>query len=59
MGASVEIKKSVPIVADVDVLVVGSGIAGATAAVNRREEPSHDDGPSIALAFLGEVQDQA
>ena len=33
MSATVEIKKSVPVVADVDVLVVGSGIAGATAAV--------------------------
>lgn len=33
MKETVEIKKSVPVVADVDVLVVGSGIAGATAAV--------------------------
>ena len=33
MSTTVEITKSVPIVADVDVLVVGSGIAGATAAV--------------------------
>ena len=30
---SVEVKKSVPVVSEVDVLVVGSGIAGSTAAV--------------------------
>jgi hypothetical protein len=29
----IELKKSVPVVADVDVLIVGAGIAGATAAV--------------------------
>lgn len=33
MGKMIELKKSVPVVADVDVLVVGSGIAGSTAAV--------------------------
>ena len=33
MGAVVELKKSVPVVADVDVLIVGAGIAGAIAAV--------------------------
>jgi len=33
MGAMIELKKSVPVVADVDVLIVGAGIAGATAAV--------------------------
>jgi len=33
MGSMIELKKSVPVVADVDVLVVGSGIAGSTAAV--------------------------
>ena len=33
MGAMIELKKSVPVVADVDVLVVGAGISGATAAV--------------------------
>lgn len=32
-GESVEVKKSVPVVCEVDVLVVGSGIAGSTAAV--------------------------
>ncbi len=32
-GESVEVKKSVPVVCQVDVLVVGSGIAGSTAAV--------------------------
>ena len=33
MGEMIELKKSVPVAADVDVLVVGAGIAGATAAV--------------------------
>ena len=33
MGETIELKKTVPVVADVDVLVVGSGIAGSTAAV--------------------------
>ena len=33
MPDSVEVRKSVPVVADVDVLVVGAGIGGATAAV--------------------------
>ena len=33
MGEVIELTKSVPVVADVDVLVVGSGIAGSTAAV--------------------------
>ena len=33
MSAIIELKKSVPVVADVDVLVVGAGIAGSTAAV--------------------------
>ena len=35
---SVEVKKSVPIVCEVDVLVVGSGIAGSTAAVTAARE---------------------
>jgi len=29
----IELRKSVPVVADVDVLIVGTGIAGSTAAV--------------------------
>ena len=33
MADAVEVKKSVPVVADVDVLVVGAGIGGCTAAV--------------------------
>lgn len=33
MNTMVEVKKSVPVVAEVDVLVVGGGIAGSTAAV--------------------------
>jgi hypothetical protein len=33
MGAVIELEKSVPVVADVDVLIVGAGIAGSTAAV--------------------------
>ncbi|MFC1525659.1 FAD-dependent oxidoreductase [Candidatus Latescibacterota bacterium] len=33
MGSVIEMKKSVPVVGDVDVLVVGAGIAGSTAAV--------------------------
>jgi predicted nucleic acid-binding protein len=33
MGEMIELKKSVPVVADVDVLVVGAGIAGSTAVV--------------------------
>jgi len=33
MNTTIELKKSVPVVADVDVLVVGAGIAGSTAAV--------------------------
>ena len=33
MNAMLELKKSVPVVADVDVLIVGAGIAGSTAAV--------------------------
>ena len=33
MSTMIELKKSVPIAADVDVLIVGAGIAGATAAV--------------------------
>ena len=35
---SVEVKKSVPVVCEVDVLVVGSGIAGSTAAVTAARE---------------------
>ena len=35
---SVEFKKSVPVVCEVDVLVVGSGIAGSTAAVTAARE---------------------
>jgi len=35
---SVELKKSVPVVSEVDVLVVGSGIAGSTAAVTAARE---------------------
>ena len=30
---TIQVKKSVPVLAEVDVLVVGSGIAGSTAAV--------------------------
>ena len=33
MSEMIELRKSVPIVADVDVLIVGAGIAGSTAAV--------------------------
>jgi len=33
MSEMIELKKSVPVVADVDVLIVGAGIAGSTAAV--------------------------
>jgi len=33
MSTTIELKKSVPVVADVDVLIVGAGIAGSTAAV--------------------------
>ena len=33
MAEVIELKKSAPVVADMDVLVVGSGIAGSTAAV--------------------------
>ena len=32
---SVEVKKSVPVVCQVDVLVVGSGIAGSTATAHQ------------------------
>ena len=35
---SVEVKRSVPVVSEVDVLVVGSGIAGSTAAVTAARE---------------------
>jgi len=37
-GESVEVKKSVPVVSQVDVLVVGSGIAGSTAAITAARE---------------------
>ena len=37
-GKSVEVKKSVPVVCEVDVLVVGSGIAGSTAALTAAKE---------------------
>jgi glycerol-3-phosphate dehydrogenase len=33
MGEMIQLTKSVPVVGDVDVLVVGAGIAGSTAAV--------------------------
>lgn len=38
MGETVEVNKSVPVVEDVDVLVVGAGISGATAAVTAARE---------------------
>ena len=38
MSAQIQIVKSVPIIADVDVLVAGGGIAGATAAVTAAKE---------------------
>lgn len=38
MAETVELRKSVPVVEDVDVLVVGAGIAGATAAVTAARE---------------------
>ena len=38
MGDTIDIRKTVPIVAEADVLVVGAGIAGATAAVAAARE---------------------
>jgi len=41
MGEMIEVQRRVPVVADVDVLVAGGGIAGATAAVTAGREGAH------------------